>query len=325
MSYYSNDCCQENYSPCNPCYDPCNPCNQGANYVNYPILMKCVKRKKQKKHCPSSNNSSCSDSETFNESCTDTKDCNITEHQVKCIVKKKLKPLKRKLEPIWDAVKTNYILKCSRSMAFGYCNTVGGCSNLTVGSKNSACGYNSLVVGSNNSGYGQNNVILGTNVTTNNYSNVFAFSDASGLTGAQINLSSAAYFGVANGMTVYTNAARTVGVSVPAGGNSWAAVCDKNLKRDMVEIDGYKTLQGLSELKYYNFKYRDQDLDDEQEFIAPTAQDFNRVFPLHKSNEKVISQFDATCITMASVSELYKRYIKLENELDTLKRQLVSI
>lgn len=318
MSYYYNECCKEGYNPCNPCYDPCGPCNPCFDpcYQNYPqIVVKCKKKKKHHK----SSSSSCSDSESYNAASTKSYD---KDEDLKCIVRKATKKLKKKIDPIWDAVKCNYILKCSRSIAFGYCNTAAGCSNLAAGTKISACGYNSLYAGSNHNGNGQCMALLGTNINSNNYSNIFVFSDTNGMTGGQITLNDAAYFGVANGFHIYSNAARTVGVTLAAGGNSWAAVCDREVKKDMVEIDGGDVLNKLSTLKYYKFKYRDQADDDEQEFIAPTAQDFNSAFPLNKTNEKTISQFDATCLTMSGVAALNKRCLYLENELSELRKQL---
>ncbi len=276
MNYYYNNCGNEGYNP--TCCDPCNPCNPHGNCGNYPnyhnIVMKC--KKKKKKRCSSiSKSSSHNNSGTFDASYTNTKSCNTNHDEIKHVVKKKLKPVKKKLEPIWDSIKTNYILKCSRSMAFGYCNTIGGCSNLTVGTKNCVYGCNTLVSGSNNISNGIDNILLGDNINSGNHNYIFAFSDASGLSGSQITLDGSAYFGVTNGMSVYTNAARSVGVNIGPGGNSWNIICDVNQKRDMVEVDEQFILEGLSQCNYYKFKNVDQDEEDEQQFIAPITKEFN--------------------------------------------------
>ena len=316
MSYYHNVCCG------NP-YPPQYPCN---NYPGYPaIIMKCKKKKKKKKKeesCHTYSDSSDHDNSHSDSSYHDNSHSHSSSlsscddmHKYKSIIKKKLKPINCKIEPIWDAVKSNYILKCSRSIAFGYCNTVSGCSNLASGAQNIVCGQNSFHAGSNNKSNGKCNMLLGEGVDAGIHANVFAFSDASGLTTAQLSVGSAAYFGVTNGMTVYTNAARTIGVNIAANGNAWNVVCDEELKTDMVELNPNDVLERLHQCRYYKFKYKGQG-DDEQEFMAPTAQQFNSLFPLNKPNEKVINQFDATSSAMAGVSALYSKYLELEERLN---------
>jgi len=93
-------------------------------------------------------------------------------------------------------------------------------------------------------------------------------------------------------------------------------MCDEELKTDMEELNPNEILEKLHQCRYYKFRYKEQGDDDKQEFMAPTAQQFNSLFPLHKPNEKVINQFDATSVSMAGVAALYSKVLELEEKLN---------
>ena len=116
------------------------------------------------------------------------------------------------------------------------------------------------------------------------------------------------------GVTFYTNAALTTGVTVGAGGGLWSSVSDSTLKRNLRLVDTKLILDKVSQLPIKQWSYKSQD--PSIEHIGPTAQDFWKLF--HVGDDSLtISTIDPSGIALAAIQELSKKV----QEIDILKSQ----
>jgi hypothetical protein len=125
----------------------------------------------------------------------------------------------------------------------------------------------------------------------------------------------------ANGARFYTaQTGVATGVSLPAGGGAWAALCDVNQKHLLGGVNTSEVLQKLASLPLHRWSYKSQS--DAIQHIGPTAQDFYATFGLGDNNT-TISTLDPDGIALAAIQELAKevRDLRLENQRQQLQIQ----
>jgi hypothetical protein len=103
------------------------------------------------------------------------------------------------------------------------------------------------------------------------------------------------------GYTMYSNGPATVGVSLAAGGNSWASVSDVNKKENLTVIDGGEVLGKLGGLIIYEYNFIGNP--PEQKCRGPTAQGWHAQFPDNKDPLSIETN-DMIGVLLASVKEL---------------------
>jgi len=128
------------------------------------------------------------------------------------------------------------------------------------------------------------------------------------------------------GVYFYTNSDLTSGVYVPAGGNAWSSVSDRNRKENFEPVDTQALLARLSEIPITTWNYKSQD--PSIRHIGPMAQDFYAAFGLGE-DELHISTVDADGVALAAIQGLYElsqeqaaRIRELEKENAALQQQL---
>ena len=89
----------------------------------------------------------------------------------------------------------------------------------------------------------------------------------------------------------------TCGVSGGAGG-SWGCSSDRNLKTDLIPLDGVATLERLAALPVYQWVAKDDPR--RTPHAGPTAQDFMAAFGLG-DNDKMIGFADAQGVAFAAI------------------------
>ena len=176
----------------------------------------------------------------------------------------------------------------------GYSNTAsGGVATVGGGEWCTAAGDWSFVAGR----YARNGNAA--------HDGVFLFADS---TYAWFDSAAANEFAVraSGGYRLYSNGSLTSGVTMAAGGNSWAAVSDRNAKANFAAVDTVKVLDVLDEMPVLTWNLQAQP--DEVRHIGAMAQDFNASFaylfgevesPLH------INMMDAVGITLAAAQGLH--------------------
>jgi len=167
------------------------------------------------------------------------------------------------------------------NVASGNAATVsGGIGNAAAGSSSYAAGYEAKA----------------------NHQGAFVWSDSRGpafASTAQDQFSARATGGV---RFVSAVSPTTVGVQLPAGGNAWAPISDRNVKENFVDVDGKGILERLAAipLQTWNLKTQDPAI----RHIGPMAQDFYAAFGVGE-DDKHITTCDADGVALAAIQGLY--------------------
>jgi hypothetical protein len=111
----------------------------------------------------------------------------------------------------------------------------------------------------------------------------------------------------------------SAGVSLAAGGGSWATISDVAAKADLAAVDVSAVLARVVERPVYTWRYRAES--SSALHMGPTAQDFRGAFALGDS-ERTITTVDADGVALAAIQGLNR---KLENELDALRARNAAL
>jgi hypothetical protein len=116
------------------------------------------------------------------------------------------------------------------------------------------------------------------------------------------------------GAVYYSDDPATIGVSLAAGGNSWVAVSDRNLKENLVPLDGANVLAKIDMLPVYSYNF----IGHKPRCFGPVAQDWNSLFPAGKENTLGIDQGDVLGVCLAAIRELSSRTKELSQKIKSL-------
>ena len=119
----------------------------------------------------------------------------------------------------------------------------------------------------------------------------------------------------ANGYNLYTNSARTSGVTMTAGAGSWSTISDKNKKENYEEVDGEEILKKLSTTPIMKWNYISQK--EHIKHIGPFAQDFYAAFDLGDDG-KSISTIDPDGIALKAIQTLYATQLELKTKTEKI-------
>jgi hypothetical protein len=160
---------------------------------------------------------------------------------------------------------------------------------------------------------------------TANSSGSFVWSDstAGGLTDFGPNSFAARASG---GFAFYTAAGASAGAYLPAGSGSWASLSDRNVKANLMAVDGHAILELLASLPIATWNYRTQS--DSVRHIGPMAQDFRAAFGLGE-DETHISTVDSEGVALAAIQALYQEkqqeVMQLKGRLSALEERLAAL
>lgn len=128
-----------------------------------------------------------------------------------------------------------------------------------------------------------------------------------------------------NGYKLYTGA--VTGVVASAGAASWASICERSKKDNIVELDYNIVLDRLEKVPIYRYNYKGNPT--EQINIGPMAEEYHEQFTseMYKKDKTVIESMDIIGLSLASIKGLHEQvkinrdrfefYIK-ENAKDSL-------
>jgi hypothetical protein len=114
------------------------------------------------------------------------------------------------------------------------------------------------------------------------------------------------------GTTFYSNEGQTSGVSLAAGGGSWANLSDRNAKENFTAIDAQEILQRVASLSLTSWNYKSQEKNIRH--IGPMAQDFYAAFSMGEDDHH-ITTVDADGVALAAIQGLNEKMQQLKNEL----------
>jgi len=220
------------------------------------------------------------------------------------------------------------------STAMGYQSDAADIAATAIGYRDSATGQASLALGYLAKASGDYSVAIGYRPSGNGFAGGFTASDASTTTTFNATANNQFTTRYAGGYRLFTNAATTVGVSVSAGGNSWASISDSTKKERFIAADGESFLQKLRNMRLGSWNYKSQH-DPAFRHYGPMAQEFYASFGKDKigtiGNDTTIASADMDGVLMILVKALEKRTAdqsftieSLQAENAALKKQLTA-
>jgi hypothetical protein len=212
------------------------------------------------------------------------------------------------------------------STAMGYSTTAPGIGSTAMGGYTIASGYFSTASGMATTASGYYSSAMGAFASTSDAGNVprdgtFVWGDSSTSTMVRPTADDQFVARAAGGVTFYSNSAMTTGVTLAAGGGSWASVSDRERKRDFAPVDGDDILVRLAALPVTSWSYRDDDSG--RRYIGPVAQDFHALFAL--GDDTTIATLDVDGVTLAAVQALESRTADLRGDIARLERENAAL
>jgi hypothetical protein len=130
------------------------------------------------------------------------------------------------------------------------------------------------------------------------------------------------FSGTNAGVYIYTNAARTAGSYLAAGGSTWTSVSDRAMKDNIRPVNVRDVLNRLSSVPISRWNYKAQD--PEIEHMGPMAQDFYAAFGLG-IDDKHINTIDPDGVALAAIQGLYELVKEKQVEANELKAENTSL
>jgi trimeric autotransporter adhesin len=236
----------------------------------------------------------------------------------------------------WDDASIGYY-----STAMGVNTTASGTASTAMGGTTTASSYFSTAMGGFTTASGNYSTAMGYGTTANgNYSTAMgAFASTTDSGGTPLNgtfvwgdysnttspvrptANNQFVARAAGGVTFYSNSAMTTGVTLAAGGGSWASVSDRERKRDFAPVDGDDILARLAALPVTSWSYIDDASG--RRYIGPVAQDFHALFAL--GDDTTIATLDVDGVTLAAVQALESRTADLRGDIARLERENAAL
>lgn len=118
--------------------------------------------------------------------------------------------------------------------------------------------------------------------------------------------------------TIASNSDATAGVSLAAGGGSWASLSDVNMKENFATVDGEELLERLRMVPITSWNYKTQDSNIRH--IGPMAQDFAAAFNVGEDNRH-IATIDPDGVALAGVQALDNRTNNQQLRIEQLQKE----
>jgi hypothetical protein len=124
------------------------------------------------------------------------------------------------------------------------------------------------------------------------------------------------------GARFFSDAAATVGVSLPPGGGAWVAISDRAAKTDFASVDAQAILEAVAALPVETWSYATQD--PAIRHIGPTAQEFAASFGVG-DDPRGINTVDADGVALAAIQALYQRVQEKDAALAAQQQQVTTL
>jgi hypothetical protein len=212
------------------------------------------------------------------------------------------------------------------SFAGGNLSTASGNSSFALGSNANAIGHESFAFGQNAYASQDKSYAIGGNVNAQHIG-AYTFGDdgfgSTTLNSSDFNQFSARFRG---GYRLFTNAANTLGVSLAAGGNSWATISDSTKKENFISAPN-DILEKIANMKIGTWNYKTQNKSIRH--WGPMAQDFYENFGKDTfgiiGNDTTIASADIDGVMMAAIKALILENKTLQKKNEQLEAKLEEI
>jgi hypothetical protein len=166
-------------------------------------------------------------------------------------------------------------------------------------------------------------VAIGQRASTNGFTGAIVLSDQSSSDSVLASASNQFSLRAAGGVRLFTNALKTTGVSLSAGGSSWIVISDVNRKEGFRAVDGEDLLLRLRGVPVTTWRYRDE-ADRSTLHMGPMAQDWHRAFGF-TSDDRTINMSDLDGVNLAGVQALERRTAAQADQVKALQAENTSL
>ena len=206
----------------------------------------------------------------------------------------------------------NTIAQGNYSIAAGYGSWALQSYGVGLGYSARSDGVGSVALGYLSTADGNYSVAIGQRASTNGFSGAIVISDQSSTDSVEASAANQFSLRAAGGIRLFTNATKTTGVQVAAGGSSWAVISDRNRKQDFLSVDGESILARIRALPVSTWRYTGEE--DRSTFhIGPMAQDWHRAFGFTR-DDRTINMSDFDGVNLAAIQALERRTAELKAE-----------
>jgi hypothetical protein len=220
---------------------------------------------------------------------------------------------------------------------FGSGNTVSGTAGFAGGALNrctaayctafgftaNAGGQGAVAIGYRVTADANYSVAIGHRASTNGMAGAFVIADQSTTDSLEASTTNQFNSRYAGGYRLYTNATKTTGVSLNAGGSSWNVISDVNRKEHFLEIDGEDILARIRNLPVTTWRYIDEE-NRAVRHIGPMAQDWERAFGF-SGDTTTINTGDFDGVNLAGIQALERRTAELREQVAERDRRIESL
>jgi hypothetical protein len=206
----------------------------------------------------------------------------------------------------------NTIAQGNYSIAAGYASWALQSYGVGLGYNAHSNGVGAVALGYQSTADANYSVAIGQRASTNGFTGAIVISDQSSTDSLEASANNQFSLRAAGGVRMYTNATKTVGVQLNAGGSSWNVISDRNRKQDFLAVDGEDLLARLGGIPVSTWRYRDE-ADRGTLHIGPMAQDWHRAFGFSRDDTTInMSDFDG--VNLAAIQALARRTDELKAE-----------
>jgi hypothetical protein len=211
------------------------------------------------------------------------------------------------------------------AVSIGRASVAQDTSAVAIGYHNTASGKYATSLGYETVASGDFSTAMGFWSSTNGKKGSFVFADYSSASVTTNTLDNQFLVRASGGVVFYSNGGLTTGVTLPAGGGSWASVSDKHKKEHFKKEDGAQILDKLMNMDITSWNYKTQS--STIRHIGPMAQDFYANFKFGES-DTTITTVDMDGISLLAIQELAKKTKELKDkadEVELLKRKVEQL
>ncbi|MCD2426171.1 tail fiber domain-containing protein [Niabella pedocola] len=224
-----------------------------------------------------------------------------------------------------NAVAIGYeaLASASEATAIGWRTTASGSGALAMGTTATASMQNTTAIGTRVTASGSYSTAMGTYTSTNNFAGSFIIGDYNTimLNSSDANQMTMRFRGGYRLFTGTTGAGTGAGVTLAAGGNSWASISDSTKKENYKAADGMRFLSKIKNMKLGSWNYKGQDKKQYRHY-GPMAQEFYSLFGNDGTgtigNDTTIASADIDGVMMIALQALIKQSEEMKNQVKLL-------
>ena len=213
----------------------------------------------------------------------------------------------------------NTTLKGNYSFVTGYQSSVQQSYGVAMGYTANSDGVGSIAIGYRATADGDYSLALGQRASTNGFDGAIVISDQSSTDSLEASANNQFSLRAAGGVRIYTNATKTVGASLNAGGSTWNVISDRTRKEGFLAVDGEDVLARIRTLPMSTWRYISEE-DRTVRHIGPMAQDWHRAFGFSR-DDTTINMGDFDGVNLAAIQALDTRTTGQEARIEALEAE----